>query len=114
MRVLSGKFLSHSGEKRPHQWTYRLHLHMPIENPPQLVLLIEHRLVNRLIPRVRLPHPVQQLDLLLPQLTDVVCAPCLDERGAIPPERGGIMWTPARAQQGDPPTADRSHLPQPS
>ena len=35
----------------------------------------------------------------------------LAHMGAIPPEQGGTMGIPARAQQGDPQTADHSHLP---
>ena len=56
------------GEERPHQWTHRIHIGMPIQNYPQLVLLIEHRLVDRLITRIRLPQPVQKLHLPLPQV----------------------------------------------
>jgi hypothetical protein len=82
--MLSGKCLRHLGEERLHQGTHRLHLDMPVENDSQLVLLIEYRLLYRLIPWIRLPNPVQKRDLPLPELTAVVCAPCLDGRGAIP------------------------------
>jgi len=64
--MLSGKGFRHLGEECPHQGTYCLHLHVPIENDSQLVLLIEYRLLYRLIPWIRLPNPVQKLDLPLP------------------------------------------------
>jgi hypothetical protein len=56
--VLAGKGLGHLGEERLHQGTHRLHLHLPIEDDPQLVVFIEHRFINGLIAGIGLPQPV--------------------------------------------------------
>jgi hypothetical protein len=64
--MLSGKGFRHLREECPHQGTYCLHLHVPIENDSLLVLLIEYRLFDGLISWVRLPNPVQKRALPLP------------------------------------------------
>ena len=103
---MAREFPGHLGEYRPQQRAHGSHFHLPVENDTQLVLFIEHRLFNGLIARVRLPQPVQKLQLTLPQPTGGANVPCLHGRRTIRPERGRNGRTPASAKQGDPHTAE--------